>query len=179
MNTIIIFGDEDDNEIYMLLKKYFYANCIAISKFELYLSKHPEILLIEKSSLFDIVANNAIIIFKNTCKVNHIHNFLSGFTAVFDSKNSDVKNFLLGRNIRAVSCGLGTSDTLNISGVELGAAVSLQRKLPTLSGEINLPQDIVVKNIGKLYEFSVMAFCAVKLLTGKTDGLNIDLKFFQ
>ncbi len=179
MNTIIIFGDEEDNEIYMLLKKYFYSSCIAISKFELYLSEHPEILLIEKSSLFDVFANNAIIIFKNTCRVNHIHSFPSGITAVFDSKNSDVKNFLLGRNVKAVSCGLGISDTLNISGVKLGAAVSLQRKLPTLSGEINMPQDIVIKNIGKLDEFSIMAFCAVRLLINKTDGLNIDLKCFQ
>lgn len=179
MKTIIIFGDEEDRKIYTLLKKYFYNNCIAINRTELYSADDPEYLIVEKSSLFDICLKNAIIIFKNNCNIKNINNVPDKFTAVFDSKNKEVKNFLLGRNIHTVSCGLSTSDTLNISGVELGAAVSLQRELPTLNDEINFPQDIVVKNIGKLDKFSIMCICAVILLSDKTDALNIDLKYYQ
>ena len=134
-------------------------------------------LIIEKSSLFDIYAEKGIVIFKNSCNLKQIRTLPCGLIAVFDSKNAAVRNFLMGRSISAVSCGLGTGDTLNISGIGDDAAVSLQRELATLDGELNLPQELVVKNIGALSASSVMSLCAVLLLTRKSDGLSIDLNF--
>ncbi len=178
MNTLIIYGAEEKKEISDILKKYFcrHGGCTYVSADQVYMSGDAANLIVESGRLSQIDAQKGIIIFKNDITDFTFPSIPPGFTAVLSCENTAALNFLRENKIVAATCGLSATDTFSLSSLEEDTAtVSLQRELRTLGGEINEPQDVVIKNTMGLSGFTAMCLCAAVLITGKSEGLSIDL----
>lgn len=77
-----------------------------------------------------------------------------------------------GRRLPAVTCGLGTSDTLTLSSFTVDSAViSLQRQLTAFDGTPVEPFELPVSFSGKLEPFELLAAAAIFCLMGKQNPL--------
>lgn len=73
---------------------------------------------------------------------------------------------IAGTNITAITCGTNPLDTLSIASCGSGyTLVSLQREIRTLSGRVIEPCDISIKTEDKAHIYSILATCAVMLLS--------------
>lgn len=178
MDTVIIYGDGNDTNISSALRRYF--NCRMLCSFAgggtVSLCGDGKLLIIDGKGFSKINADSGIIIFKNNISDYAFPHIPKTFTAVLSGENTSVMGFLRDNRTVAVTCGIGVSDTLSISSIgDDCATVSLQRQLRTTSGEINEPQDIIIRNMPPGPKYPFMCLCAALLLTRKSEGMEIVL----
>lgn len=86
---------------------------------------------------------------------------------VFDSGSTAAAQLLSQYGGAAIGCGTSPRDTFSLASFsEQKAVVSLQRNLPTLTGETVEPGDLTLRLRRGCSVFEIMAFCAVMLLCG-------------
>lgn len=123
--------------------------------------------LYENEKIPKIDMAKGILLFKNSIRQKTPAYIPSGFLCVLESKNTKAAEILSGTNAAVVTCGTGPKDTLSIAGLENScAAVSLQRNLVTLSGNVLEPHDFNVRLSQPRSPYQILFVSAVLLISG-------------
>ena len=90
-----------------------------------------------------------------------------GFLCVFEPQNQRAAALLRAAGAAAVTCGMCAKETLSISSLDYGAAaLSLQRSITTVSGDVVEPRDITVELHSAVSPRQMLAVCMVLLMAG-------------
>ena len=123
--------------------------------------------LCECEEVPQIGLQSGILLFKNSIRQQNPFRIPDSFFCVMQSKNAHAAALLKDSSAAVITCGTSTRDTLSIAGLESsGAALSLQRSLPTLEGEILEPHDFTVSCSEERSPSQLLAVCAVLLISG-------------
>lgn len=123
--------------------------------------------LVESDSVPKIGMQQGILLFKKNISRTDPAAVPPGFFCVLGSSNTGAMQLLRGSGAAVVSCGTGPKDTLSLAGRESScAAVSLQRNLVTLGGELLEPRDFRVELTAPRSTEQILLVGAVLLLSG-------------
>ena len=90
-----------------------------------------------------------------------------GFLCAFEPQNQRAAALLRAAGAAAVTCGMCAKETLSISSLDYGAAaLSLQRSITTVSGDVVEPRDITVELHSAVSPRQMLAVCMVLLMAG-------------
>ena len=82
-------------------------------------------------------------------------------------KTSVRQHYCVLQGAAAVTCGMCAKETLSISSLDYGAAaLSLQRSITTVSGDVVEPRDITVELHSAVSPRQMLAVCMVLLMAG-------------
>ena len=170
MTNIILLGDLNDGSISNALVpaleryggvKYVSQACIYEN------TASPGFFLCDCERMPELKFESGIIIFKNSVTEQNNIYIPDNFINIMETKNERAAAMLQSINATALTCGCGPKDTLSIAGLEnSSAALSLQRNLRTLSGDIIEPRDFNVKFSVKRSPHQILSVCAALLASG-------------
>lgn len=170
MINIILLGDLNDTSVSEVLSPALarYGGVKYVSQNILYESSaEPEFLLLDCEMLPKLEIKGGILLFKNSVPEQKNFCIPNGFVNIMESKNARAAAMLQKAGASAVTCGSGPKDTLSIAGLENNAAaLSLQRNLKILNGNILEPRDFNVKFAEKRSPHQILSTCAVLLAAG-------------
>ena len=107
------------------------------------------------------------IYFKNSFDSDSPISIPDGFLCAFEPQNQRAAALLRAAGAAAVTCGMCAKDTLSISSLDYGAAaLSLQRSITTLDGDVVEPRDITVELHSTVSPRQMLAVCMVLLMAG-------------
>lgn len=122
--------------------------------------------LYENEKVPQIDIPRGILLFKNSIHQKAPVRVPDGFLCVLETKNTKAAEMLQGTDATVITCGTGPKDTLSIAGLESScAAISLQRNLATLSGNILEPHDFNVKLSQPRSPYQILFVSAVLLIS--------------
>jgi hypothetical protein len=126
-----------------------------------------EFIVYDCEEIPEIELNCGILLFKNSFHSSETSSIPSGFSCVLETKNLNAAAMLKDTDTAAITCGTSPKDTISIAGLdEANAALSLQRSIITVTGEILEPHDFTVKLLSKLGPHRILAVCAALLISG-------------
>ncbi|MCI1965852.1 MAG: hypothetical protein LKJ17_06950 [Oscillospiraceae bacterium] len=137
---------------------------------------HPEYLLYEYEKVPEIRLKHGMVLFKNSILPQNPVPLSQNFLYVLEAKNARAAALLKGSGVTAVTCGTSSKETLSIAGLEEGsAALSLQRTLKALNGQMLEPHDFTVKFSEPRSPHQLLMVCAALLISGKdsSNGFQI------
>lgn len=171
MTNIILCGKANDTSISSALLpalsryggvQYYNINHLAILG-----SNKMKFILYDCEKLPQIELDSGIIIFKNSFNDSQQIKIPSGFSCILETKNIHAAELLNSAGAVAITCGTNSKDTLSIAGLdETSAALSLQRSVMTIGGNVLEPHDFTVKFKEQLSPNRILAVCAVLLISG-------------
>lgn len=170
MTNIFICGDLHDTSVtralISTLPKYAglrYSGPNHVSEY----GSNPEYFLYEYGQLPDINLKSGIILFKNSTLPQESAVFPQNFLYVLETKNSRAAALLKGSSATAFTCGTSSRETLSIAGLEENtAALSLQRTIQTLTGEIIEPHDFTIQLSEPRSPHQILMVSATLLIAG-------------
>ena len=131
----------------------------------------PDIVFLSQRAFFQIACENAAFIVRRKGELPREFSCKNA-VAIIDSADPAVLSAVAGRRLLAVTCGLGTADTLTLSSFTVDSAViSLQRQLTAFDGTPVEPFELPVSFSGKLEPFELLAAAAIFCLMGKQNPL--------
>lgn len=131
----------------------------------------PDIVFLSQRAFYQIACENAAFIVRRKGELPREFSCKNA-VAIIDSADPAVLSAVAGRRLPAVTCGLGTSDTLTLSSFTVDSAViSLQRQLTAFDGTPVEPFELPVSFSGKLEPFELLAAAAIFCLMGKQNPL--------
>ncbi len=114
-----------------------------------------------------VEGGGGILFFKNSFDSETPIVIPDGFLCAFEPQNQRAAALLRAAGTAAVTCGMCAKDTLSISSLDYGAAaLSLQRSISTVSGEVMEPRDITVELHTQVSPRQMLAVCMVLLMAG-------------
>ena len=114
-----------------------------------------------------VEGGSGILFFKNSFDSKAPIAVPEGFLCAFEPQNQRAAAFLRAAGAAAVTCGMCAKDTLSISSLDYGAAaLSLQRSISTVSGDVVEPGEITVKLRSAVSPRQMLAVCMVLLMAG-------------
>lgn len=170
MTNIILLGDLNDDSVSKVLVPALkrYGGVKYVSRACIYESTgSPDFFLCDCELLPELKFSNGIILFKNSVLEQKDICIPEDFINIIETKNARAEAMLQSINAVALSCGCGPKDTLSIAGLgNDSAALSLQRNIKTLSGEIIEPRDFNVNFSEKRSPHQILSVCAALLASG-------------
>lgn len=131
----------------------------------------PDIVFISQKTFLQIACDNAAFIIRKKEELPQEFSCKNA-VAIVDSADSDVLAAVAGRRLPAVTCGLGTSDTLTLSSLTVDSAViSLQRQITAFDGTKVEPFELPVSFSKRVEPFELLAAAAVFVLMGSRNPL--------
>ncbi len=130
----------------------------------------PDIVFVSQQ-MFSMIAceNAAFIVRGGHCLPEQIE--CSNAVAIVDSSNA-VLGQVAPRHLRALTCGLATSDTFTLSSYTAESAViSMQRRIAAFDGTSIEPFELPVSFSSRTEPFSLLACAAIFCLMGKQNPL--------
>lgn len=170
MNNVILCGDTGDSSVsdalIPALARYGGVRYAGPEKI-LERGGSARFFLYECDEIPKIELAAGILLFQNSIRQQRPFSIPPGFLCVLQAKNIRAAELLGRAGSNAVTCGASSRDTLSIAGLESsGAALSLQRSLPTLDGRLLEPHDFTVSFSGGQSPTQLLAVCAVLLIAG-------------
>ncbi|MEM1486108.1 hypothetical protein V6615_14750 [Oscillospiraceae bacterium PP1C4] len=131
----------------------------------------PDIVFVTQQAFSHIACENAAFIVRsNNCLPQQID--CAHAVAIVDSSSSAVMEQVALRHLRALTCGLATSDTFTLSSLTADSAVvSLQRRIVAFDGTSVEPFELPVFFSERIEPFSLLACAAIFCLMGKRNPL--------
>ena len=170
MHLIVLYGDRDDGVLgkAFLRALHRYGGVVRLSadRVEGTLDPVPEYLITEYDTPPRLRVERGVFVFKNKVSCPLPVEIPSGFTAVAHSASASALALLKHTDCPAVVCGMSSRDTVTLSGLqEPSAAVSVQRQIVDWNGGVIEAREIPVSLSTPLEGYSLLAACAVLLLT--------------
>lgn len=171
MTDILLCGKRSDHSLAKVLLP-------ALARYGEVSYYHPELfqkggkgkekfLICDCEHIPQLQAEKGILLFKNSFEAEEKLRIPPGFLCVLEPQNIKAAALLQEAGTAAMTCGMSAKDTLSISSLDYGsAAMSLQRSVPTLTGEIVEPGDITVEVGAALSPRQILSICMVLLLSG-------------
>jgi hypothetical protein len=185
MNTVVLYGNEKDNQITNTLLGTIRAlglSALHITNKSIAMippsSKQPDYLILDNSGMEYIQLAKGIVIFKQG--ISFYQNGLNlpkEFFAIVDPENNDAVLMLKKSCMQTITCGMSQKDTFNFSSIgQEKAVVSLQRAIQNLNGDIIEPCELTILTSSEHSEFALLASVAVLVLSGfvNTDVIVIN-----
>lgn len=170
MTDIVLCGDPDDTSIAeALIPALSLYGGVRYSSAERILERGIQIQfnLYECEKVPSIEIPRGIILLKKGIMSQKSVMIPDGFLCVLETKNYHAASLLKDTNATVITCGTSTKDTISLAGLEnTGATLSLQRNLPTLSGELLEPHDFNVSFSKIRSPHQILFVCAALLLSG-------------
>jgi hypothetical protein len=180
MNTVLLYGNEKDNQITNTL----FGTIRALGLSALHITnksiamippsaKQPDYLIIDHANMDYIQLAKGIVICKQGISIyQNGLNLPKEFFAIVDPENIDAVQMLKKNCMQTITCGLSQKDTFNFSSIGLEkAVVSLQHTIRNLNGDIIEPCEIPIQFNTEHSEYALLASIAVLVLSGTA---NID-----
>lgn len=170
MTNIILCGDAGDfsvsHALIPALARYGGVRYLGPEKI-LDLGDPLKFFLYECAEIPRIEIKSGILIFQNSIRQQSPFSIPKNFLCVLQPKNISAAELLGETGATVVTCGTSTRDTLSIAGLESsGAALSLQRSLPTLDGRLLEPHDFTVSFSEERSPGQILSVCAALLISG-------------
>ena len=176
MTTILMAADEDDKgffeALYGMLSKHF-VTARAFGRKLKVSGKSPDLLLCDAQSFEGIETDSVIVVYKKPQSI--IARVASAIPAVaiVDSSQDELLEHVCATRLPAITCGLGSRDTITLSSMTApGAVVDLRRGVTCLDGSRVEPQELPLRLEGPLDSFLLMCFAAILILSGKIESLK-------
>jgi hypothetical protein len=175
MNTVLLYGNEKDNEIKNTLLGTIRAlglSALHITNKSIAMippsSKQPDYLILDNSSMEYIQLSKGIVIFKQGISFYQSGlNLPKEFFAIVDPENDDAVLMLKRSCMQTITCGLSQKDTFNFSSIgQEKAVVCLQRSIQNLNGEIIEPCELPIKLNSEQSKYALLSSVAVLVLSG-------------
>lgn len=170
MTNIILLGDSNDDSVSKVLVPTLkrYGGVKYVSPACIYESiSSPDFFLCDCERLPELKFSNGIILFKNSVPEQENICIPDNFINIMETKNTRAAAMLQKISATAMTCGSGPKDTLSIAGLESkSAALSLQRSLKILNGNIIEPRDFNVTFSEKRSPHQILMVCAALLASG-------------
>lgn len=169
--NIILYGGKGDNQIKSLIMSdftkyedlYFYSGK-AIKQ----IGDDANLLIFDTASVESIELDECIIVFKENAKLTNLKKLPPNTIAVVSSANTKLIEQLSEYKITLISCGMLAKDTLTFSSsMDENMVVALQREMQIPSGKVYEPLEIPVSYNANTNKYCVLAYTAIRLLTGK------------
>jgi len=129
--------------------------------------------IIIKSSTITNVKAKSIVVFKDSTALCENINLDENCIAIANSDDQNIIKYLAANNIKAITCGLSTKDTLTLSSITQDSAViSLQRAITTIYGSTLEPFEMPVKLQSKLEPYSILIIAAITIITDNAELLK-------
>ena len=127
----------------------------------------PRFLVCDCERIPKVEGHSGILFFKNSFDSDSPISIPDGFLCAFEPQNQRAAALLRAAGAAAVTCGMCAKDTLSISSLDYGAAaLSLQRSITTLDGDVVEPRDITVELHSTVSPRQMLAVCMVLLMAG-------------
>lgn len=127
----------------------------------------PKYFLYEYEKIPKIELKHGIVLLKNSTPLQDPVPFPPDCLCILESKNVRAAALLKGSGTAVVTCGTSSRETLSIAGLEeSNAALSLQRTLSTLDGQMLEPHDFTVKFSEPRSPHQLLMVCAALLISG-------------
>jgi hypothetical protein len=175
MNTVLLYGNEKDNQITNTLLGTIRAlglSALHITNKSIAMippnSKQPDYLILDNPGMQYIQLAKGIVIFKQGFLINQNGiNLPKEFFAIVDPENDDAVMMLKKSCMQTITCGMSQKDTFNFSSIgQEKAVVSLQRAIQNLNGEIVEPCEMPILINSEHSEYALLASVAVLTLSG-------------
>lgn len=127
----------------------------------------PRFLVCDCEAVPTVEGSGGILFFKNSFASEKPVVIPDGFLCAFEPQNQRAAALLREAGAAAVTCGMCAKDTLSISSLDYGeAALSLQRSISTVDGEVVEPREIAVRLRTPASPRQMLAVCMVLLMSG-------------
>lgn len=170
MVNIILLGTKNSGQIVNFLKSKLaeFSEILVFEEDKIYSSgSNPHYFICHKANCKKIELPNAVIIPLDSTCLSSLSFVRAGSVFLLDSA-LDFSGAPLFENIKVVSCGFKTTDSLTLSSfTEESAVINLQRGLYNFLNEEEAPREFPIKLKQKYDYFYILAVFAVMLISAE------------